>query len=100
MDAMRLSLITPGEDAERLAVDQIPLLGEIGSADCVTLLISNIGFRGSLTGSNPEPKDLPVYAALLRLAPPALDAFFDRLLWKTIRLFIRCWLRSLQFGPS
>ena len=83
MDALQLSLITPGEEAAQLAVEQILLLGEIGSKNCLELLVTNVKFRGldaSYAGDERETRDLPAYSALLHLGLPAVVAVFRQAL--------------------
>src|SRR5262249_37765533 len=59
------------------------------SEKCVSLLVNNLGFlnpdvdfytRGPLSYTEPEPKDLPVFAALLKLGLPAVDSVLQRAL--------------------
>jgi hypothetical protein len=86
IDALQVYLITPGPEAHALAVAEIAVLGEIGGEKSIQMLAANLTYhdpeevytRGPVTYTEPEPKDLPVFAALLQLGPAAVDAVFQR----------------------
>jgi HEAT repeat protein len=87
LDGLRFDFGSDDPAARRVAVRAIATLARIGSSKSVPLLVENLTFRdpavtvyerGPLSYSDPEPKDLPVFTALLQLGDGAANALYQR----------------------
>ena len=84
-----LTQLFKSQNAEdhKKAFHQIVMLGELRSSKSIPLLVEHLTFenpyvttyqRGPFTYTEPEPKDLPVFAALLKTGPDAIEVVFQR----------------------